>query len=321
MRVLVKVGELNFCLLEVCRLVGIFERKLFSFLEGLGCLFFFMSEFVLLDVREFGFVEVGKGLFLEEIGFWFEFKFLVGVFFLVVMLFLEGEVLWLNLDWIGEVFLFVMLLIEGDGVFKVLLCVGDVFLIEGFLEGDIFWISGFVGFVVVDEMDGLDVISGWFEIVFVFCCCCGEENIVEVFVNVGWEDFIIDVDLVVEVVVVWVIEFDLVVDGELECIGLVIWWGEEDFIVEVVEVGEEEFFDEIVFGFGFFVEVLKVGWGFLEVLGFWGWGFLIVLGFWGWGFLEVLRLFDFFGFLLFFMGFGFFLGVVVIGFLMVGIFW
>lgn len=54
--------------------------------------------------------------------------------------------------------------------------------------------------------------------VLVFCCCCGEEDIVKVFVNIGWEVFVVFIDFVVEVVVVCVIELDFVVDGEFECI-------------------------------------------------------------------------------------------------------
>lgn len=40
----------------------------------------------------------------------------------------------------------------------------------------------------------------------------------KVFVNIGWEVFVVFIDFVVEVVVVCVIELDFVVDGEFECI-------------------------------------------------------------------------------------------------------
>lgn len=262
-----KAGEPNPRLLEVRRLAGISERKSFSFSEGSGCSFFLTSEPALLDVRELGSVEAGKGLSLEEIGFRFELKFLAGVLPLVVMLLLEGEAPRLNPDRTGEVPLPVMLLTEGDGALKVPPRAGDVPLTEGPLEGDTPRTSGFVGPAVVDEMDGLDVISGRFEIVPVLCRRCGEENTVEALVNVGWEDFTTDADLAAEAVVARVTELDLVVDGELERIGLVIRRGEEDFTAEAVEVGEEEPFDETAFGLGLFVEVLKAGRGLLEVPG------------------------------------------------------
>lgn len=103
-----------------------------------------MSEFCLVEVVELFFVKFE--------GFEFKFVFILGVFFLFLMLFGEGEVWWLVLDCVGEVFF-----IEGDDVFFMLLCVGELF----FVEGDIFWINGFVVFVEVEGGDDLEfVING-----------------------------------------------------------------------------------------------------------------------------------------------------------------
>lgn len=213
-------------------------------------------------------VELGSGvaakLFLlvgEGFLFAVELTLLAGELPLLVMLLREGEVPRVNPDLAGEVPLLLVLLTEGEGDQPVPLRAGELPLADGEApRANVFELA------VDDGVPPLGASNGPLPRLPVLARRPGEDVIVEALVYVGEELFIAEEVFAAVAMVALLAELDLVVDGELDRMG-VKSRGEDDFVE--VDLGEEEPLElyEVVAGLGLFVEVLNAGRGLLEGVG------------------------------------------------------